>query len=153
MRDARFLTAILPLLAAATPAGAADITLRGNLISSCILTLSTEGRLAPATDPTIIGSEESGGSAALMAVVAIGATPTVSFSAPTVDTPSGAPSGAQAQIRYTSLGGSNQSYTATTSSSSQVRLLDTFSINARVTSPSGFAAGNYVVHTTTTCSQ
>jgi hypothetical protein len=152
MRSARFFIAA-PLLAAVTPADAADITLRGNLISSCILTLSTEGRLAASSDPTIVGSEESGGNAALMAVVAIGATPTVTFSAPTVEAPAGAPAGAQAEIRYTSLGGSNQGYTAATSSSSQVRLLDTFTINARITSTNGFAAGNYVVHTTTTCSQ
>ena len=153
MPNAKTLVPIVPLLALAAPAQAADVTLRGSLISSCILTLSTEGRLAASSDPTIVGSEESGGNAALMAVVAVGATPTVTFSAPSVEAPSGAPSGAQAQIRYTSLGGSNQPYTSSSSSSSQVRLLDTFTINARVTSSNGFGAGDYVVHTTTTCSQ
>jgi hypothetical protein len=147
--------AIAPLVALTVPApaSAADVTLRGSLLSSCLLTLSTEGKLVASSDPTVIGSEESGGNAALLAVVAVGATPTVNFSAPTIDGPAGLDSGAQAQIRYTSLGGSNQSYTSSASSSSQVRLLDTFTINARIVSPNGFAAGNYVVRTTTTCQQ
>jgi hypothetical protein len=152
MRIAGFLIAAAPLLAAA-PTEAADVTLRGSLISSCILTLSTEGQLAAATDPTLFGSEQPGGNAALMAVVAVGATPTVTFSAPTIEAPAGFDGGAEAEISYTSLGGSNQPYTSATSSSAQVRLLDTFTINARIVSPNGFAAGNYAVHTVTTCAQ
>lgn len=142
-----------PLLALAAPAPAAEVTLRGSLLPSCILTLSTEGRLTASGDPTMMGSEEAGGNPALMAVVAVGATPTITFSAPVIDGPGGLDGGAQAQIRYTSLGGSNQPYTGTTSSSAQVRLLDTFTIHARIVSPNGFAAGNYAVRSTTTCEQ
>ena len=46
MPNAKALISVVPLLALAAPAQAADVTLRGSLISSCILTLSTEGRLA-----------------------------------------------------------------------------------------------------------
>jgi hypothetical protein len=154
MRQTRILIAALPVLMLAAPATAAEVRLRGSLLSSCVLSLSTEGRLAiSAGDPTMFGSEESGGLAATMTVVAIGASPSVSFSAPIVDAPSGFSSSAQAAIRYTSLGGSSQAYTSAASSSSTVRLLDTFTINSRITSVEGFQSGNYVVRTVATCQQ
>lgn len=145
-------TLSLTLLIAA-PAQATDVRLRGTLIGSCVLTLSTEGRLAISGDTTVFGSEEATGLPATMTVVAIGGTPTVSFTAPTVDAPAGAPSGASVAIRYTSLGGTNQAYTSGASSSSAVRLLDTFTVNGRVTSPNGFQSGTYTVTTVATCQQ
>lgn len=153
MREARFLIAAPLLLAIAVPADAAEIRLRGNLLSSCILSLSTEGQLRISDDPTIFGSEASGGLPATMTVVAIGATPTVNFTAPAIDAPAGFSSDATAAIRYTSLGGSNQPYTTGASSSSQVRLLDTFTIHSRIVSTEGFQTGNYTVRTVATCQQ
>jgi hypothetical protein len=141
------------LLAPAAPGGAAEVRLTGNLLSSCVLSLTTPGQLATSSDPTIFGSEQPGGLAATMTVVAIGASPTVEFTAPTVDAPGGFSPTAQAQIRYTSLGGSNQAYTASASSSSTVRLLDTFTIDARVVSTEGFQSGTYTVRTMATCEQ
>lgn len=143
----------LPLVLLVHPAQAADVRLRGSLISSCILSLSTEGRLSIASDPTVFGSEETGGTPATMTVVAVGVAPSVNFTAPSVDGPSGFSANAQVAIRYTSLGGSNQAYTSSASSSSAVRLLDTFTINGRVVSSDGFQAGNYTVRTTATCQQ
>lgn len=142
------------LLAPAAPGGAAEVRLTGNLLSSCVLSLTTPGQLAAAAaDPTVFGSEQAGGLAATMTVVAIGASPTVAFTAPTVDAPGGFSPTAQAQIRYTSLGGSNQAYTSSASSSSTVRLLDTFTINARIVSTEGFQSGTYTVRTMATCEQ
>jgi len=153
MREARCLIAAPLFLAIAAPADAAEIRLRGSLLSSCILSLSTEGQLRMSDDPTVFGSEASGGQAATMTVVAIGATPTVNFTAPAIDAPSGFALSATAAIRYTSLGGSNQAYTSTASSSAQVRLLDTFTIHSRIVSTEGFQTGNYTVRTVATCQQ
>lgn len=141
-----------PLLLAA-PAQAEEVRLRANLLASCVLTLSTEGRMALSADATVLGSEQATGLPATMTVVAIGGTPTISFTAPALEAPTGAPSGSVTQIRYTSLGGSNQAYTANASSSSQVRLLDTFTVHGRVTNNLGFTAGEHIVRTTATCQQ
>lgn len=148
-----FVPALPFVLFLAAPAQATEVRLRGNLIGSCVLTLSTEGRLSISGDATVFGSEETTGLPAIMTVVAIGGAPTVNFTAPTVDTPMGMPAGAQVAIRYSSLGGTNQPYTSGASSSSAVRLLDTFTVHGRVTSPSGFEAGTYVVRSVATCQQ
>ena len=147
------LIAAASLLALAAPAGAAEIRLNGTLLSSCILSLATPGQLALSADATTYGSEQAGGLAATMTVVAIGAAPTVEFTTPAVDAPAGFAPTAQAEIRYTSLGGSNQAYTGAASSSSAVRLLDTFTIHGRIVSTEGFQSGNYAVRTTATCEQ
>lgn len=144
----------LPLaLAMAAPAGAAEIRLTGNLLSSCILSLATPGQLRLSGDATTFGSEETGGLAATMTVVAIGAVPSISFTPPAMDAPADFSASAQAQIRYTSLGGSNQAYTNIASSSSAVRLLDTFTVHGRIVSTEGFRSGNYTIRSTATCQQ
>lgn len=143
----------LPLLALAAPANAVEIRLTGTLLSSCILSLATPGQLAISGDAGSFGSENVGGLAATMTVVAIGAVPSVSFTAPAIDAPGGFSPTAQAQVRYTSLGGSNQAYTSASSTSSTVRLLDTFTIHGRILSNEGFQSGNYAVRTTATCQQ
>lgn len=153
MPDHKALIVALALLPCAVPGQAAEVRLRGSLLSSCILSLSTEGQLRMTDDPSVLASETSGGVPATMTVVAIGAAPTVNFTAPAIDAPGGFSGSAQAAIRYTSLGGTNQAYTSTASSSAQVRLLDTFTIHGRITSTEGFQAGNYAIRTTATCQQ
>jgi hypothetical protein len=148
----KFLIA-LPLLALAAPANAVEIRLSGTLLSSCILSLSTPGQLAISGDAASYGSENVGGLGATMTVVAIGVVPSVSFTAPVIDSPAGFSPTAQAQIRYTSLGGANQAYTSAASSSSAVRLLDTFTIHGRILSGDGFQSGSYAVRSTATCQQ
>ncbi len=153
MRNVHKLIALPLTLGLAAPVHAAEIRLTGNLLSSCILSLATPGTLRLSGDATTFGSEETGGLAATMTVVAIGASPSVSFTAPAIDAPVDFSSGASAQIRYTSLGGSNQAYTAGASSSSAVRLLDTFTIHGRIISTEGFRSGNYTIRSTATCQQ
>jgi hypothetical protein len=143
----------LPLLALAVPADAVEIRLTGTLLSSCVLSLATPGQLAISGDAGSYGSENVGGLAATMTVVAIGAVPSISFTAPAMDAPAGFSPTAQAQIRYISLGGSNQGYTSAASSSSAVTLLDTFTIHGRILSSEGFQSGSYAVRTTATCQQ
>lgn len=143
----------LPLLALAAPAEAVEIRLTGTLLSSCVLSLATPGQLAISGDAASYGSENVGGLAATMTVVAVGAAPTIQFTAPAIDAPGGFSPTGMAEIRYTSLGGSNQAYTGAASSSSAVRLLDTFTIHGRILSSEGFQSGNYAVRTTATCQQ
>lgn len=153
MRNTCKLIALPLALALAAPGHGAEIRLTGNLLSSCVLSLATPGQLRLSGDATTFGSEETGGLAATMTVVAIGAVPSVSFTAPAIDAPVDFSAGAQAQIRYTSLGGSNQAYTNIASSSSAVRLLDTFTIHGRIVSTEGFRSGAYTIRSTATCQQ
>lgn len=142
-----------PLLFGAGPAGAIDVTLTANLINSCILTISTPGQLAAATDGRSIGSENSGGGAATFGLVAIGGAPSVQFAAPTLTSPAGWDGDPTIRIRYTSPGGASQAYTSGTTTYNGNDLLDTFTVHARVDNDDGFAGGQYVVHTLVTCQQ
>lgn len=130
-----------------------DVTFTGSLISSCVLNLSTPGLLSASTDGTTLSSETSGGTSALLAVVAVGTAPTVSFGAPTLNAPAGAASGSTTSIKWTTLSGKNQAFTSNTSSASGLSLIDAFTVNTRVQNSSGFASGNYTVRTTVTCQQ
>ena len=142
------------LAALSAPAVATDVNLAATLVNSCVLTLNSVGVMTPASSGTVISSEESGGSAAALSVVAIGAFPTISFSAPSLTTsPAGWTGTPTNAIRYTSTSGANQAYTSSTSSASLSALGDSFTIHGRVTSSTGFAAGNYNLRTVATCSQ
>ena len=139
-------------LCTAGAAGATNVTLSGTVINSCVLTITTPGTLAPSTDGTRLGSEETGGVAAVMSVVATGAAPTINFAAPTLSGPSGSEDATTA-VRYTSTGGANQAYTSSSSSRTMTGLLDTFTVNGRVTHATGFPAGQYTVTSVATCQQ
>ena len=67
---------------ASAPAAAANVNLSANLVNSCVLTIGSSGTRTASTAGTQIGSENAGGSAASMTLVAIGALPTVTFAAP-----------------------------------------------------------------------
>lgn len=144
----------LIVVAAASPALAADVNLSAVLSDSCVLTLGSGGVMTPASSGTVIGSEQSGGSAAVLTVVAIGAFPTIAFSAPSLTTsPPGWTGSPTNEIRYTSTGGANQAYTALASERTATTLNDTFTIHGRVTNTTGFAAGTYNLRSVATCSQ
>lgn len=141
------------LLVASTPSRAADVVFTGALLNSCVLNLSTPGVLGQSSDGTTLTSELGNGVGAIMAVVAVGARPTLNVSAPTVTTPAAFDGEATTAIRYQSLSGANQPYTTAPSSFRAGALLDTVTFNARVQSATGFASGLYTVRTTVTCQQ
>lgn len=144
---------LLPLCAAST-AHAADVNLGANLISSCVLSLGTSGTMTASATGTLLSSENSGGGAATLSVVAIGAQPTISFAAPSLTTsPSGWTESHTDEIKYTSTGGANQAYTSSSSSAAMSGLTTIFTIHGKVTSAGGFAAGAYNLRTVATCSQ
>lgn len=148
-----FLALSLGLVCLAGPASAIDVTLSATLVNSCVLTLNSSGTMTTSTSGTILSSEQSGGSAASLGVVAVGRLPTVSFAAPALTTsPAGWTGSPTTEVRYTSGGGANQSYTTDSSSYSPTGLTDSITVHGRVTSSSGFAAGNYTLRTVVTCS-
>lgn len=144
--------AALTFVASAGPAAAVTVSLSGTILNSCALTVGSSGTLAPASDGTRLGSEESGGSAASLTVVATGSAPTLTFAAPTLNAPAGS-SGSTVAIRYNAGGsGASSGYTSSQTTASS-NLIDGFTVHARVTNASGFVNGTYTASTVVTCGQ
>lgn len=138
----------------ASPARATDVNLTATLVNSCVLSLGTTGVMTVSSNGTQISSENSGGTAATLGLVAIGSVPTISFSAPSLtSSPAGWGASPTVEVKYTSLGGASQAYTSSGSSAPLAALTDSFTIHGRVTSTTGFAAGSYNLRTVATCSQ
>lgn len=145
-----------PALFLASPASAVPVSFEANVLASCVLTLGANGTLGVSNDGgTKIGSEETGGSAAGLSIVATGGRPTITVGAPTLSQkPSSYTGSPTVNVRYTSTGGANQPYTAGSTSYTSTNLLgDSLSINARAVDAEGFAAGNYRIQTQVTCQQ
>lgn len=147
-------------LAIALPVASAQaqtvVQFDGVVVASCVMTVSTPGVLGvSASSGTEIGSEQAGGVAAVMSVVATAGAPTISFSAPTLALAPGDYSGSPTvSLKYSSPGGANQAYTSAASQyTSTNALADTVTLNAKATDSAGFAAGNYRIQTTATCQQ
>lgn len=133
-----------------TAAQAEPINFRATLLVSCIIVV-TDGTLAPNGDYTSLSSENVGGLPATAAVTALGGSPRLTFTAPTI-TSSADVTGVTPQIRYTSLGGANQAYTSSQTTYDQSGLLGTYTVSAQASKPSGFNVGTYTIGTVLTCS-
>lgn len=127
----------------------------GTIVPSCILTVSTSGVLAMSTTGTEIGSEQTGGVAAVLGIVATGGAPTIKFTAPTMsDRPVTYVGTPTVSLKYSSTGGANQAYTSAASQyTSTTPLGDTVTLNAKAVDAAGFTAGSYRLQTTATCQQ
>lgn len=145
--------AMTAALAPASPAAAANVGFTGAVVNLCILTLTTPGLLAASADGKRLGSDEVGGAAATVTVVATGSNPTIAFTAPSLSAPNGAASGMTRTIAYTSPGGASQAFTAGASTYAMNRLLDVITVQGHVDSASGFASGAYTLSSTATCQQ
>lgn len=121
----------------------------GTVLNSCILAVSTPGVLTAQE-----GTQLTTLVPAILAVTAIGDSPSVAFTAPTLATsPSGYSRTPTVEMAYTSLSGANQDYTSGTSSYQGGILIDAYTINARATDDDGFPSGGYTIETTATCQQ
>jgi hypothetical protein len=132
------------------------VPFNGTVVASCVLSVPTSGTLGVNVNSgTEIGSEQPGGQAAVLSIVATGGAPTISFSAPTLSIKPAAYAGTPTvSIRYTSPGGANRSYTSSSSQYTSTNVLgDTVTLNAKGEDSAGFAAGSYRIQTTATCSQ
>ena len=151
----RFGAAAMVLCGAAGSAGAQLVTFPGTVIKTCVLTPAV-GALALSTAGTELGTEQSGGLASTMTVVATGGAATVTFAAPTMPTKPGAYSGTPTvSLKFSAASGASQAYTSAQSSytGSGITLTDTVTINAKAVDANGFPSGAYAVTTTATCSQ
>jgi|TARA_R100000501_G_scaffold14680_1_gene26613 hypothetical protein len=150
-----FLSATVMMSTIAGPALAAtNVSLIGGILDSCILTLSTPGRLVADDSGMNMTSTAPLGAAAVLAVVATGGRPTVEFTAPTMSLSPGAYAGSpMVAVGYTSLGGANQTMTSGESSYRSNLLLDIVTIDGTITDANGFVAGDYAVSSVATCSQ
>ncbi len=141
----------------AAPAHAQSVlAFNGLVTTSCILSVSTSGSLGVNTSTgTEIGSELSGGAAAVLTVVSTGGRPTLTFSAPTMSQRPAAYAGSPIiNLKYSSTGGGNQSYTTGQSSYTSTNALgDLVTLNMKADDSGGFAAGSYRLQTTVTCQQ
>jgi hypothetical protein len=102
-------------------------------------------------DGMTMGSEVGGGLSAVMAVVAVGAAPKLSFSALQVVGPTGSAGAPDASLALSSLSGARIPYTPTAFAITSGVLIDTLTLNAKIVNPSGFKAGNYTASSTATC--
>jgi hypothetical protein len=137
----------------AAPATAQQVTLSGVVLNSCVLSIPTNGTMAMSSDGMRLGSQEGvGGAPATLSVVAAGASPTLSFSAPSLNGPGGI-SGATTEYAYRSAGSNaEQDYTSGPSSASS-NFADNFTVHSRINSAAGFPSGTYTVAVTVTCQQ
>jgi hypothetical protein len=141
--------------AAAGGAQAQLVTFPGTVLKTCVLTPAV-GALALSTAGTELGTEQSGGLASSMTVVATGGAATVTFAAPTMPTKPGAYSGTPTvSLKFSAASGATQAYTSAQSSytGSGITLTDTVTIDAKAVDANGFPSGVYAVTTTATCSQ
>jgi len=131
------------------------VPFNGTIVASCILTVSTSGVLAMSTTGTEIGSEQVGGGAAVLGIVATGGAPTILFTAPSMSIKPTAYVGTPVvSLKYSSPGGANQPYTTAASQYTSTNPLgDTVTLNAKAVDSTGFTAGGYRLQTTATCQQ
>ena len=146
---------VIPAAMIAYPAvaDAGTVNFSGTVVNTCVINISTPGALGVATSGTTLSSEETGGVNSLVAVVATGTAPTIQFGAPVLTGPSGSIAGATKFLGYTSAGGATQALTASTSTYTMNRLLDTLTVKAQAINPNGFATGSYAISSTMTCQQ
>jgi hypothetical protein len=129
---------------------------------ACTLSLTGAGRLALSSDSTRLGSDEAGGSAAVVTLADLNVLSpnTITVSAPTLPVyPAGFASGSVTlQSAFSAswlLGSTNRPFSTTDQSfsvPSVLNLLVTVTIDNRVTSSAGFKQGNYATKTVVTCS-
>jgi hypothetical protein len=131
------------------------VQFNGIVVPVCILTVNTSGVLAMSTAGTELGSEQTGGVAAVLGVVSTGGAPTLLFTAPTMSIKPVTYAGTPAlSLKYTSSGGANQAYTSAASQHTSTNPLgDTVTLNAKAIDSTGFTAGSYRLQTTATCQQ
>ena len=143
------------LAAPLSSAHAQVVNFDGLITASCTLVVSTPGVLGTNATGTEIGSEQTGGVAATLAVTALGGAPTVQFTAPSMPTKPVAYTGTPTiSLKYSSVGGANQAYTTGASQYTSTNpLADTVTLHAKAVDSAGLVAGSYRLRTTATCQQ
>lgn len=145
--------ASLCALSIGTNAGAATVSLSGIIANSCVLTVPLSGSLVADNTGTVLRSDAGvGARAASLTVVALGASPRLTFAAPVQSSPSGT-SADSVEFSYSVAGsGASRGYAATGATATS-NLIDTVAINGRMTRAAGFPTGTYGMTIEVTCGQ
>lgn len=135
------------------PASAASVSLSGLVLNSCILAVPTPGLLVPDANGTTLRSDSGiGARAASLTVVAVGATPTLSFSTPQYSGSAGV-SPDSVQFSYSAAGsGAARGYSSASATASS-QLIDNFTVNGKIERAGGFPTGTYGMTIDVTCGQ
>lgn len=139
--------------AAVLPASAATVSLSGPITNSCVLSVPTSGVMVPEANGTVLRSDSgSGARSASLTVVALGLSPTLTFSTPQYSGPAGVTPDT-VEFGYSAAGsGANRGYAATGATASS-NLIDTFTVNGKIARATGFPTGTYAMSITVTCGQ
>ncbi|HVY52639.1 MAG TPA: hypothetical protein VHA07_13905 [Devosia sp.] len=141
---------------AACPALATDVTFQGTLSGVCTLAVPTPGLLGLNASGELT-SEPPAGLSAIVTVLSIGSNQlTIDPPVWAAATPVGYDAtGEDLLVSYLGVGGlsiANQAFTDTQTSVNINSLpLTALTVNAKVTNPNGFAAGNYALKVVVTC--
>lgn len=134
-------------------AQATTVSLAGAVANSCVLAVPTPGLLVPDNAGTALRSDSGiGARAATLTVVAVGASPTLTFAAPQYSGPSGI-SVDSVQYSYSAAGSGASRGFAATSATAASNLIDVFTINGKIARAGGFATGTYGMSVDVTCGQ
>lgn len=160
MKNSRVLALTLTTLCLTSgPSFAVDVDFTASLTSTCSLAVPTPGLMALNADGTELSSEEAGGVAAVATILAIGSA-TVTVGAPDVTVTAGATNyddtNEVVEVKYLGASGLSTVTQAYTAGQTQFAIgtipLSALTVNARVTNPASFDAGDYRVRTVVTCS-
>lgn len=139
--------------ATVAPVSAANVSLSGTVLNSCILAVPTTGLLVADSAGTTLRSDTGvGARAASLTVVSIGAAPTLTFAAPQYSGPSGVPADS-VQYSYAAVGSGASRGFASTGATASVNLIDTVVINGKIARAAGFSTGTYAMTVDVTCGQ
>lgn len=144
------------LLAAALACAALGVS--PALAGNCTLMLQSVGTLALSAEGARLGSEEAGGTSAVLSISSDGSS-TLTVDAPTLSQyPAGFnPAGLTVEVAYRGsdvLSSAVQAYTASQTTVDVPNLISPvdLTINNRIVTTTGLAAGSYKTHTVVTCS-
>lgn len=141
------------VLGTGSAAQAATASLSGIVVNSCILAVPTPGLLvADASGTTLRSDSGVGARAATLTVIAVGTSPTLTFAAPQFSGPAGV-SADSVQFAYTGAGSGASRGFAATSAIATANLIDTFTVNGKISRSAGFSTGTYAMTVDVTCGQ
>ena len=137
----------------AAPVQGATISLAGTVLNSCVLAIPTPGLMVTDAAGTTLRSDSGlGARAASLTVVAVGATPTLSFSAPQYSGTAGV-SPDSVQFSYSAAGsGASRGYSNAAATATS-HLIDNFTVNGKIERAGGFPTGTYGMTIDVTCGQ
>jgi len=132
------------------------ITFQATLGASCALAVTTPGTLALSSGDTILGSEQTGGTAAVLSIITVGSS-TVTVNPPTLTDSPGTytPTGQQLEYSYTGLsglGGVSSGGFTSVSKQFTATVLSALQVQNHIVNAQGFTTGHYATQTVVTCS-